>query len=150
MITFPNAIDRGLLRRLSDDSYEDFSARLESALGSIQKELKGVKGYKPVIRLVQRHYKTQRSKAVIDGLMDVDLRACFGGKDGLTGKSIKRQEEWLHAFYALLANKRSNLQFQIGVVFPFDGCPDIKTEHADEVFMASFLSLHGFVRDVAG
>lgn len=148
MITFPNAIERAALKRLKNASYEGFSQELKSVLGAIQKNLRGIRGYKPVARIVQRHYKTQRSPAVIDGEMNVDLRACFGGKDVDMGRAIKPQEQWLQAIHALLSNKRSNLQFQIGVQFSYQSCPELRTRNADQLFTASFSSLNPFMRHI--
>lgn len=148
MITFPNAMDRVFLKRLVGLSHDDFSTKLESSLSSIMKDLHEVRGYRPVIRVVQRHYKSQRSSAVIDGEMTVDLRACFGGVDSHTGRSIKPQEQWLKAVYELLNNKRSNIQFQIGVVFPYDLCPELQSRDADKLFVNTFRALNPLVKDV--
>ncbi|PJB73583.1 MAG: hypothetical protein CO093_00370 [Alphaproteobacteria bacterium CG_4_9_14_3_um_filter_47_13] len=148
MITCPNAMERPLLKNLIGPSHDDFSLRLKDALSSITKNLHAVKGYKPVIRMVQRHYKSQRSSAVIDGEMTVDLRACFGGEDHHMGRPIKPQEQWLRAVYELLSNKRSNIQFQIGVVFPYDLCPELKSRNADELFINSFRALKPFIKSI--
>ena len=148
MVTFPNAMNRAFLKRLVGLSHDDFSTKLESALSSIMKNLHEVRGYRPVIRVVQRHYKSQRSSAVIDGEMTVDLRACFGGEDSHTGRSIKPQEQWLKAVYELLNNKRSNIQFQIGVVFPYDLCPELQSRDADKLFVNTFRALNPLVKDV--
>jgi hypothetical protein len=148
MITFPNAMERSLFKRLKNSSYQGFAGEMKAVLAAIEKNMRGVGGFKPVARIVQRHYKSQRSPAVIDGEMTVDLRACFGGKDADMGRSIVVQEQWLVAIHALLTNKRSNLQFQIGVQFPYKACPALKTKNADQIFMASYRSLRPFVRHI--
>jgi hypothetical protein len=148
MITFPNAMERSLFKRLKNSSYESFAQRLETVLAATKNNLRGISGYKPVARIVQRHYKTQRSPAVIDGEMTVDLRACFGGKDAEIGRPIVAQEQWLYAIHALLSDKRSNLQFQIGVQLPYKTCPELKTKNADRIFMASYRSLGPFIKHI--
>lgn len=150
MVTFPNAMERTFLKKLIGLSHDDFSERLDKSLSLIIKNLHKIGGYRPIIRVVQRHYKSQRSSAVIDGEMTVDLRACFGGEDSHTGRSIKAQEQWLKAVYELLNNKRSNIQFQIGVIFPYDLCPELKSRDADKLFVNSFRALNPFVKEIMG
>src|SRR5690606_23574590 len=81
--------------------------------------LKGVKACRPLARVLQRRYKTQRSVPVRDALVDFDLRTVAGGQDPALGRPVKKQSEWAELAYGLLSNKRSNMQFQIGVQFEY-------------------------------
>lgn len=147
-ITFPSAIDATLRKRLCGDSLEDFIASLSQANDSIKKELKGVSGYKPIIRVMQRRYPSQKSIPIMDGKMEFDLRVVFGDAKPEKGPAIKRQIEWVSAVYELLQNKKSNIQLQIGVMFPYDDCAALKSRDADKLFVGSFRALKGFVDSV--
>lgn len=147
-ITFPNGISSSLKKRLCGDSLEDFLNRLEQANDSIKKELKGVSGYKPIIRVMQRRYTSQKSIPIVDGKMEFDLRVAFGDEKPERGAAIKKQTEWVSAVYELLQNKKSNIQLQIGVMFPYDDCSALKNRDADKLFINSFRALKGFVDGV--
>lgn len=150
MITFPNAMDRALYKRLRNSSYENFAQQMKLVLKAVEKNLRGTRGYKPVARIVHRHYKTQKSRAVIDGEMNVDLRGCFGGKDHDMGRAIVGQEQWMQAIHALLNNKRANLQFQIGIQFSYESCATLKTRDADKLLMKGLRSFIPFMKYIIG
>src|SRR5690606_4682385 len=70
----------------------------------------------PTVSLVQRHYRSQRSKAVIDANLEFDLRTAFPSRGA---SAVKLEEEWLRTSYRMLSHKRSNMHFGIGIKFPY-------------------------------
>ena len=86
--------------------------------------LKDVKGAAPQVLVLQRHYPTRSSPAIVDADLQFDLRTAFPS-DRSKGK-VKVQGEWLQATYEALSNKRSNLEVIVGAVFPYQQCPMCK------------------------
>ncbi len=149
-ITFPNSMNAGSRKNLCGDSLDSFLKKLSQANLEIKKELNEVHGYQPILRVVQRRYPSQKSAAIMDGLMEFDLRVAFGDESPDRGPAIKRQPQWANAVFDLLQNKKANIQFQIGVIFPYEGCEQLKGRDADKLFISSFRALKGFVDGVIG
>jgi hypothetical protein len=84
MLTFPNGLPGPLRRALHGGSVDEFSRRLEHASQSVTRSLKGLTGFKPIIRILQRRYKSQSSVPIRDGLCEFDLRTISGGAGGRT------------------------------------------------------------------
>jgi hypothetical protein len=64
---------------------------------------------------VQRHYVTQRSKAVTDASVSFKLETSQRRRSGY----VKHQPEWVDLFATLLGQKRSNIQFGYRVNLPW-------------------------------
>jgi hypothetical protein len=148
MITFPHGMSSTLRNRLSGDSFDEFAQRLQSASMEIDNSLKGLKEYRPVARIMQRRYQTQRSVPYKDAVIEFDPRVTLGMKKPQVGPPIKQQEEWARATYELLINKRSNLQFQIGAEFYHKKYDELNDKNADKYFIAVFTALKAFLRPV--
>ena len=93
-------------------------------------------GSRPVFYSTQRHYRTQRSKPIVDGRVDADLRTCVRSESA----GIKYQPEWMEAVYRLLVNKRSNIQCGIEVRFDY-ACPTVQSPDAVDLFADSWKSM---------
>ena len=145
MITFPNGMSAVLRKQLRGSSLEKFTERLEQASHALTASLTGLKAYRPKIRLMQRRYKTQRSVPMMDGSIEFDLRTAFGDPKPHFGPPIKKQQQWVLAAYDLLANKRSNIQFQIGVEFHYPQFNELANKEADRYFIGAFRALRPFV-----
>jgi hypothetical protein len=137
-ITIPNGVKSGIRARILGEHPQDF-VRLISEVFA---------GFLPIVRksqgiprglVVQRHYKTQRSPATVDSQLAFDLRTAIKVSRTAGGR-VKHQPEWLYATYEALKSRRSNLQLQVGVEFPYDKCPDANTSaivaHIRDVFIA--------------
>jgi len=94
------------------DGFEKMLGRIEKNFRPI---LKMVKTAKPMICIYQRHYKSQRSIPEIDGRITVDLRTVLEKAK----RPIKNQSGWLECIYKLLANKKSNIQWDIELLCPY-------------------------------
>ena len=145
MITFPNGMRSVLRKQLLGSSLKEFTGRLEQASHALTASLTGLKAYRPKIRLMQRRYTTQRSVPMMDGIIEFDLRAAFGDPKPHFGPPIKKQQQWALAAYDLLANKRSNIQFQIGVEFHYPKFNELANKEADRYFIGAFRALRPFV-----
>ncbi len=135
MVTMPNSLTascRKAFRMLGKDGFIDLCGEIAK---NIQKSL-GSDGYKPAMRIVHRHYPSQRSEAVVDGEMEVDLRAAFGHEK----KGIKMQRHWFEAAYQLVTDRGScNVQLQIGVNFPHSG-GRMRNSDAPEIMEQAWLA----------
>ena len=150
MITFPNGMRSVLRKQLRGSSFEEFTGRLEHASHELTASLNGLKAYRPKIRLMQRRYPSQSAEPLMDGLIEFDIRAAFGDPNPHFGPPIKKQQQWAQAAYDLLANQRSNIQFQVGVEFHYPESDELADKEADRYFIAAFSALRpfaGFVVD---
>jgi hypothetical protein len=111
-VTIPNGIRGGIkghLKEVEKDGFCDLLSNIEHRLRRI---LQAAPNSQPIIYLVQRHYKSQRSSPVEDGRMDVDLRTAL--KSGI---KLKHQPMWFESIYNILINKKTNIQWGIDVRF---------------------------------
>jgi len=145
MVTFPHGLRAKLKKGLHGDSYQEFEHRLESARANIKISLPRIKAYSPIVRVQQRRYKTRRIVHSVDGFMEFDLRATLGDSNPHFGPPIKPQKQWAQSTYELLSNKRSNIQFQIGVMFFYNKFDELKHKDADRYFVDVFKALRPFV-----
>jgi hypothetical protein len=63
----------------------------------------------------QRHYRTQRSPADTDAKLEFKLETSQTRRVG----QVKPQHEWVEAFAKAARQKRSNVQFQYRVNYPY-------------------------------
>ena len=134
--TVPNGVSGGFrtsLKELGVDGFLELVARIEEQIRPI---IKRSKGSRAVFYATQRHYKSQRSKPVIDGRLEADLRTCSRS----SSSAVKIQPEWMQAIYAVLINKRSNIQCGIEVQFDY-GCPTIGSPEAADLFADSWKAM---------
>ncbi len=148
MITFPHSMSPALRKRLHGPSFEEFTGRLRQASDTLTRSLKGITAYRPMVRVMQRRYKTQKSVPMMDGRVEFDLRATFGDAEPHFGPTIKKQQEWARSAYELLVNKHSNIQFQIGVEFYYPQFGELADKDADQYFITVFKALRPFVGTV--
>jgi hypothetical protein len=120
MLTLPNSMQPRLRRNLVGLREEGFFSVISEVNSNLDRVIRKAKtpGAIPRFHIAQRHFSTRRAKANIDGEMQVDLRTTFPS----TRARTKFQPQWLAAAYALIANKNSNLECQIGTLFPSDSC----------------------------
>lgn len=111
----PNSIRGGLKRRLNEWGKEDFYMMLAKVERNLRPTVKAVPGTKPMLHVVQRRYKSQRSQPETDGCVNVDLRTLVDAPHS----DLKHQPGWLDAVHGLLSAKRTNIQAGIEVHLPF-------------------------------
>lgn len=120
-ITIPNGIASRLRSKMLGQNYEEFESLIVRVTRNLTKVLTVAKGSSPVVVVVQRRYLTQRSKAIIDSQLRFDPRTALPGTVRARG-GVKAQPEWLRLTYDVLRGRRSNLQLQVGVQFPYATC----------------------------
>lgn len=144
-VTIPNGIKGGFRNRLraaESDGFGDILLQVEKNLRPI---IKRSKGAVPAVYVTQRHYKSQRSPAIVDARMDVDLRTYTPGGSG----GIKYQPEWVKSIHHLLVQKKSNVQFGLDMRFDY-GCSIIRSANCADLFAETWLAsrpLLNFVLD---
>ncbi len=112
-LTVPNAM-RGARTTLRNDGVQGLGRMLSQVEKNLRPVIKKVKTAKPMIYVLQRHYKSQRSNPEKDGLVNVDLRTVLSTARG----PLKHQPGWLECIFKLLVNKRTNMQWGIDLHCP--------------------------------
>jgi hypothetical protein len=144
-VTIPNGIRSRLRNKMLGTSYEDFERLILQVNKLLSFALRRYPGASPMIVVVQRRYLTQRSPAIIDGLLRFDPRTGLaGGRQDRRG--VKHQPQWLRAVYDLLKNRRSNLQLQVGADFPYDTCQVVATPQVKEAAVNVWLACKPLIR----
>jgi hypothetical protein len=143
-VTFPNGIKSRMRAGLLGDSEEEFSDRIQLVNRRLRSVVRRTGGTPQAI-LVQRHYKTQRSKGVEDCLLKFDLRTALPRSDRSRG-SVKSQSEWARIAFQALKSRRSNLQFQVGMMFPYTECPVVRSPKLTSLIVETFLACQPLIK----
>lgn len=125
-VTVPNGIRSRLRNNILGESYQDFESLIAEITASLMTVVREVPGSAPNVVVVQRHYATQRSQGTLDCVLRFDPRTAVEVARSARGP-VKVQPQWLQASYDALRSRRSNLQLQVGVDFPYDTCPTVAT-----------------------
>ena len=127
MVTVPNAVNNVMRRNLKQLGEEGFQELAREVLNNLKPLLRVHKGATPWFRGVQRRYPSQKATPFIDARIDFDLRTAVS-----SGGPPKTQPRWLSAAYGSFVNKEhSNYQIQMGVLFRYERCPELR--HADAI-----------------
>jgi hypothetical protein len=113
-LTLPNHLHGPFRRRLVAGGYEAFKTAIAAFIERARSVLDADAGAVPFIEVLQRHY-VQRTSAVYDAVLEFDPRTAFRNTSG-----VKPQEQWLRCAFDVLANRESNLQVDVGLMFPYD------------------------------
>jgi hypothetical protein len=148
-VTIPNGVRAGLRNNILGASYDDFEHLILNVARPLSVALRKYPGATPMIVVVQRRYLTQRSRAIVDGVLRFDPITALSGGRRTRGRP-KYQPQWLRVVYDLLTNRRSNLQFQIGADFPYDHCPVVATPQVKEAAVAVWLACKPLIRAAIG
>jgi hypothetical protein len=141
MVTVPNGLATQPKNALKALGLDGFRAISFDILENLKPLLDDEPNAVPTMRGVQRRYPSQRSVPFLDAELEFDLRTAFD-----TDHAAKHQPQWFDALYDAFANKRSNYQFQVGVVFKHNSCESMKCNRgktsgklrfADHVVVAS-------------
>lgn len=122
LLTIPDKVPSAIRQRLIDLQLSGFKALVGDIEGRMRPLIRRCPGMQPRLRIHQRHWASRAGPATYDAMIDVDLRTGTNG-NGLT----KYQPEWIDAVYEGLAGRRSNLELQIGAVFPYRTCPKLRS-----------------------
>ncbi len=149
-ITVPNAVRRDILAKLRKASAKDFHDAITEFLTIAAHQFRNTENIRPMIKIVQRRYKRQNSPAFYDAVLNVDLRT--GLKKHRKRRSRKTppkfQPEWLEMAQQVIRGKASNLQFQIGYEFDYEGCAAIHNADAEMLFVNAWLAARAFFKRI--
>lgn len=123
-LTVPNGMESRLRAQVLGAGEDEFESVTRQVTIDIIRSLRRVKGCVPEIIVLQRHWPSRRSLAVVDCQLRFDARTALPSASRYRG-AVKSQPEWLKATYEVLSHRQSNLEFQIGCSFPYDTCPKV-------------------------
>ena len=86
----------------------------------------------------ERGYSTAYP-ATVDCLLQFDPRTAIAVRRSVSGR-VKHQPQWLGVTRETLKSRRSNLQFQIGAVFPYATCSATHTADIAEAVARTWLA----------
>lgn len=127
-VTVPNGISSRLRHNILGASYEEFESLIGKVTDALMKVVRSVPGSMPNVVVAQRHFATQRSQGILDCSLRFDPRTAIKVHSSARGR-VKQQPQWLRAAYESMRSKRSNLQLQVGVDFPYDSCPMVASRN---------------------
>jgi hypothetical protein len=136
MVTLPdkiNATMRGNVKQLGPAGFQTLISEILTGFKPLLRKHKGVT---PWFRGIQRRYPAQRSTPFIDARIDFDLRTAVP-KSG----APKAQPLWLSSAYGAFVKKAgSNYQMQVGAIFPYFRCPELREADAIELIASVWLA----------
>ena len=135
-ITVPNGVRGGFRSKLANIGFDGFLDIVTEIELKLRPVIKKSAGAKPMLYATQRHYRSQRSDAEIDGRIDVDLRTAIRGN----GTLVKYQPQWVEAIYELLVHKKANIQLGFDVQFLYS-CKAIRSAEAVELLADSWIAM---------
>jgi hypothetical protein len=136
MVTVPHAVNNVMRHNLIKLGEGGFQALAGNIVDNLKPVLHDHEGATPWFRGIQRRYRSQRATPFIDARIDFDLRTAipFGGPP-------KTQPRWLSAAYGSFVNKEtSNYQIQLGVVFRYERCPELRQPDAIDLIASAWLA----------
>jgi hypothetical protein len=140
MVTVPNALNTTMRQNIKALGEDGFQALAKEVLQNIKPLLRQQKGATPWFRGVQRRYPSQRATPFVDARIDFDLRTA------IPSGAPKVQPRWLSAAYGSFVNKEgSNYQIQIGVIFRYERCPELRQADAIELIAQAWLACEPLV-----
>lgn len=143
-LTIPDKVKGSIRHKIFGTSFDDFQALLLAVLLRMRKVQNLDSSIKPVAKVMQRHYPSQSHAGIHDAYLRYDLRTLNKSYKG----PEKFQPEWAELTYQIMRNRRSNIQFQIGIEIPLGESKVIKTSKAIGVIEEGARALKPFL-DVA-
>ncbi|MGJ5180391.1 hypothetical protein ACQR16_24485 [Bradyrhizobium oligotrophicum] len=136
LVTVPNAVNSTMRRKLiglGEDGFQQLALRV---LENLKPLLRSYPGATPWCRGIQRRYPSQRAVPFVDARIEFDLRTAVP-ESGLP----KVQPRWLSAAYSSFVHKEgSNYQMQMGVVFRYDRCSELRSVNSLDLIAAAWLA----------
>jgi hypothetical protein len=136
MVTVPNADTSAMRENLKQLGEDGFRALTKEIIDNLEPLLHQNEGAKPWCIGVQRRWPSRRATPYTDARIELDLRTAVVGSG-----PPKRQLRWLSSAYGSFVNKgSSNYQISMGVVFPYEKCPELRKPDAIELIARSWLA----------
>ncbi len=142
-ITIPHGVKKEIFNNIFKTDISVFRKILLNILHNLKPILNIEPEAKPFMRIIQRHYKNQRDiTPSIDAELVFDLRTAF--KTGRNNQ-VKLQQQWINVAFDVMSNKKSNIQFQVGLEFSYNKCKTIKSSLAINLFIKSIIAMKPFL-----
>jgi hypothetical protein len=136
MVTIPNGVNTGVKQRLKELDEPGFQKLAKQAVKNLSPMIRKHAGAVPWFRGVQRRFPSRRGVPHLDARIEFDLRTAFA-----SGGLMKLQPRWLSAAYGSFVNKEgSNYEIQMGVIFRYDRCPELRQADAVELIASAWLA----------
>lgn len=136
MVTVPNAVSGVMRRNLVKAGEAGFLTITENVVNNMLPLLRDHNGVTPWFRGVQRRYPSQSAPPFVDAKIDFDLRTAIPSSG-----PPKTQPRWLSAAYSSYVNKEnSNYQIQMGAVFRYEYCQELRQPNAINLIAAAWLA----------
>ena len=142
-VTLPNAVKQTIRKRLFGHGQEAFNNLMFSLVEKMKPIFKMDPSIQPYAQVIQRHYLSQSSPPTHDAVLRYDLRTIIQNS---RRNSQKYQPQWLETTYTVMTNKKSNIQFEVGVEISYRESKIINTSKAVELFEQSFVALRPFIQ----
>lgn len=141
LVTLPNGVKRSIRKKVLDGGFKGFESVVSQVLSNMGRVFGIDPKVKPYLKVLQRHYPSQRSMGIEDGIIKFDLRTVFKAKKS----GVKYQPQYLKAAYEILTHRKANLQLEIGVEIPYSQSEVLKTPKAVNLIKEAFLAFKPFL-----
>lgn len=140
MLTVPNDLRPVFRQRLDRLDLTAFRRVVGDVRDEMRPLIRKCPGAQPRLRIQQRHWESRSGPPTNDALIEVDLRT---GADGHA--PVRKQPQWIDMVHAVLSQRRSNLELQIGAIFPYRTCPAIRTVKSLDLVAAAWIACNPLV-----
>jgi hypothetical protein len=136
MVVVPNAVNKEVRRKLEQLGEAGFQELTKKIIDNLEPLLRAHKGAKPWCSGAQRRWESMKNPPYNDATIGFDLRTAVSASGPL-----KTNPRWLSAAYGSLVDKgRSNYQMSMGVVFPYEHCPELGRPDDIELIATAWLA----------
>ncbi len=139
LLIVPNGAT-GTISKLKNLGFDNFCALILNIEKRLRPITQKVPGSQPMLRALQRHYKSQRSIPVHDGELRFDLRALRQSR----GTTVKYQPTWAELIYELMTHKRTNIQMAVDVYLPYSA-KVMQSPQAIDVIAETWIAMKPFL-----
>ena len=144
LITLPHKVKRAIRNKIFGPGQEAFNELVFAIAKNIKNILSLDSSVQPYIKVLQRHYpKGQSGPGVNDAELKYDLRTVLQNS---RSKFPKYQPQWLETTYEVMTNRKSNIQFEVGIEIPYRESKTIHTAKAIAVLEQGFLAMKPFLK----
>jgi hypothetical protein len=136
IVIVPNSLNTETRNRIIGLGLDGFQKLITQVVRNMKPTLKQEPHAVPIFMGLQRRWPTRSSDPLVDAHLLFDLRTAVPGAG-----DPKLQPRWLEAGFNAYANKNgSNYEFAIGVQFPYEGCPSMRTPGALDLIAKAWIA----------
>lgn len=136
-LLIPNSMKPKYRKPIKELGEEEFIKVIAEVNKNMRSVVRSASGAYPYASMNQRRFPSRAAKSIIDGSMIFDLRTAFGGS---RDQPVKLQPQWLSAMYSIMENKRSHMEFGVGVHFPYAYCKKVQSSSIVDSLARSWLA----------